>query len=518
MGALNLSGDTPILLGPDGPSLGGFACPVTVTVGHRWKMGQIRPGDTVRLAPVPEATADALRASDAQRARAGIGVGLAVGPDGDDGVLGRVSGVDGPDGRPDVVYLRGADDNVLVEYGPMALDLGLRLRVHALSEAVRERVATGLRGVVDLTPGVRSLHVHVDPAVLSVRELADILREVEAGLPATEDLVVPSRKVHLPMSFDDPCIADAVTRYAAGVRPEAPWLPSNIEFIRRVNGLGSVEDVYRTMFEAEYLVLGLGDVYLGAPLAVPLDPRHRLLTTKYNPARTWTAADTVGLGGAYLCVYGMESPGGYQLVGRTVPIWSGHRQRGVFEPGKPWLLRFFDRIVWHPVSAAELVEQRTAFAAGRLDVEVEHGTFSYREHLALLRDAAAEIEAFSTAQHAAFAQERAAWEAAGEFAAAEPSATGAASTDPVSPDAGAAVVLPEGCVLVEAPMVGSVWRVEAEVGAQVCEGDPLVALEAMKLELGVQAPAAGRVAQVLVRPGEQVGPGSVLVVLDVAGA
>lgn len=67
-------------------------------------------------------------------------------------------------------------------------------------------------------------------------------------------------------------------------------------------------------------------------------------------------------------------------------------------------------------------------------------------------------------------------------------------------------------------MVGSVWRVEAEVGAQVCEGDPLVALEAMKLELGVQAPAAGRVAQVLVRPGEQVGPGSVLVVLDVAGA
>ncbi|MDM8083421.1 urea carboxylase [Cellulomonas cellasea] len=515
VGALNVSGDTPILLGPDGPSLGGFACPVTVVAGHRWKMGQIRPGDTVRLVPVPEATADALRVSDARRARAQVGAGLALGPDGDDGVLGRVTG--GAEGRPDVVYLRGADDNVLVEYGPMTLDLGMRLRVHALGEAVRERVAAGLRGVVDLTPGVRSLHVHVDPAVLPVRALVEVLRELEAGLPATEDLVVPSRTVRLPMSFDDPCIADAVSRYAAGVRPEAPWLPSNIEFIRRVNGLESVQDVYRTMFEAEYLVLGLGDVYLGAPLAVPLDPRHRLLTTKYNPARTWTAADTVGLGGAYLCVYGMESPGGYQLVGRTVPIWSGHRQRGVFEQGKPWLLRFFDRIVWHPVSAAELAEQRTAFAAGRLDVEVEHGTFSYREHQAMLREAAAEIEAFSTAQQAAFAVERAAWEAAGEFAAAEPLEEG-----PLGPGLGAATgaeppVVPDGCVVVEAPMVGSVWRVEVEPGALVSEGDPLVALEAMKLELGVQAPADGRVVQVRVRPGQQVGPGSALVVLDVAG-
>ncbi|WP_258008426.1 5-oxoprolinase/urea amidolyase family protein, partial [Rhodococcus sp. ENV425] len=48
VGALNVSGDTPILLGPDGPSLGGFACPLTVVSGHRWKMGQIRPGDSVR--------------------------------------------------------------------------------------------------------------------------------------------------------------------------------------------------------------------------------------------------------------------------------------------------------------------------------------------------------------------------------------------------------------------------------------------------------------------------------------
>ncbi|NUU18931.1 urea carboxylase [Cellulomonas humilata] len=500
VGALNVSGDTPILLGPDGPSLGGFACPLTVVVGHRWKMGQIRPGDTVRLLPVPDATADALRTDDALRASAHLGPDVLTGPDGDDGVLARVAGT------PDVVYLRGGDDNVLVEYGPMVLDLGLRMRVHALGEALK-----GTPGVIDITPGVRSLHVHVDPAVLGVRALVDVLVGLEASLPATEDLVVPSRRIHLPLSFDDPVIAEAVARYQAGVRPEAPWLPSNIEFVRRINGLPSTDDVFDTMMAAEYLVLGLGDVYLGAPLAVPLDPRHRLMTTKYNPARTWTAADTVGLGGQYLCVYGMDSPGGYQLVGRTVPIWSGHRQRGVFEPGKPWLLRFFDRVVWHPVAADELLTQRDAFAAGRLDVEVEHGTFSYREHLELLTEHADDIAEFQARQAAAFADERAAWELAGEFDAPteEPAHAGDLGAGPGE------IELLDGCVLVEAPMVGSVWRIEAQAGEQVKEGDLIVALEAMKLELGVTAPADGTVLKVLVTPGQHVAPGAPLAILAV---
>ena len=79
------------------------------------------------------------------------------------------------------------------------------------------------------------------------------------------------------------------------------------------------------VFDASYLVLGLGDVYLGAPVATPLDPRHRLVTTKYNPARTWTPENAVGIGGAYLCVYGMEGPGGYQFVGRTCQMWNTYR-------------------------------------------------------------------------------------------------------------------------------------------------------------------------------------------------
>ncbi|GAA4972181.1 urea carboxylase [Pseudonocardia tropica] len=499
VGAVNVSGDTPILLGPDGPSLGGFACPLTVARGHRWKLGQIRPGDTVRFVPVPAPTADRLRDDDA-RARLTLPAGLPTGTDGDDGVPVRRAAAGS---NPAVVYRRGGDDNVLVEYGGMVLDLGLRMRVHALAESLRERAPGGL---IDLTPGVRSLHVHVDPDVLPVRTLVGLLTEIEESLPATDDLVVPSRTIRLPMSFDDPVVTTAIERYTAGVRADAPWLPSNIEFIRRINGLDSAADVEKVMFDAEYLVLGLGDVYLGAPLAVPVDPRHRLVTTKYNPARTWTAADTVGIGGTYLCVYGMDSPGGYQLVGRTIPIWSGYRQRPPFEPGTPWLLRFFDRIRWYSVSPDELAEQRAAFAAGRARPEITEGEFSLAEHRSFLARHADSIAEFERRQSAAFAVERDAWRASGELGrtnAPEPTMTAAAEVD-----------VPPGAVAVEAPMPAGVWRCHVAAGDIVAQGDPLVTLEAMKLEMAVPAPVDGVVHSVHVAPGAQVGPGRCLVVIE----
>ena len=140
--------------------------------------------------------------------------------------------------------------------------------------------------------------------------------------------MLPSRIVHLPLSWDDPATRLAIAKYMQSVRPDAPWCPSNIEFIRRINGLDSIDECIASSSMPAIWCLGLGDVYLGAPVATPIDPRHRLVTTKYNPARTWTPENAVGIGGAYLCVYGMEGPGGYQFVGRTVQMWNTfHRRR-----------------------------------------------------------------------------------------------------------------------------------------------------------------------------------------------
>jgi urea carboxylase len=57
IGAVDFTGDMPVILGPDGPSLGGFVCPVTVIAAERWKLGQLRPGDTITFVPVSESTA-----------------------------------------------------------------------------------------------------------------------------------------------------------------------------------------------------------------------------------------------------------------------------------------------------------------------------------------------------------------------------------------------------------------------------------------------------------------------------
>ncbi|WP_109001818.1 5-oxoprolinase/urea amidolyase family protein [Streptomyces rishiriensis] len=478
VGAVDYTGDMPVLLGPDGPSLGGFVCPATVLTSERWKLGQLRPGDTVRFRPVD---VDG-------RPRPEI-------------VDGGILATDG-----DVVFRRSGDDNLLVEFGPPHLDLALRMRVHALMEAV---AAADPTGVTDLTPGIRSLQIRTDPGRLPLRELLAIVRETAAALPPTDELVVPSRTVHLPLSWDDPATREAIARYMAGVRDDAPWCPWNIEFIRRVNGLESTADVYDTVFAAEYLVLGLGDVYLGAPVATPLDPRHRLVTTKYNPARTWTAENSVGIGGAYLCVYGMEGPGGYQFVGRTTQVWSPWQQRGAFEAGSPWLLRFFDRIRWHPVDADELLGLRADIVSGRFVPRIEEGTFSLAGHQAFLAEHADSIAEFGARQRAAFAAERDAWEAAGEFARAQ-----AATAPAVAP---AEVTVPAGGRLVEAEFAACVWQLNVSPGDEVTAGQPLLALEAMKMESRVHAPVDGVVAQVLARPGDQVEAGTALLVLAPAG-
>jgi urea carboxylase len=402
-----------------------------------------------------------------------------------------------------VTYRRSGDDNLLVEFGPMQLDLALRMRVHALMEAV---TAADLPGVTDLTPGIRSLQVRTDPGLLTQTELLSSVREIVLGLPPTDELVVPSRTVHLPLSWDDPATREAIARYMAGVRDDAPWCPWNIEFIRRINGLDSVDDVHRTVFDAEYLVLGLGDVYLGAPVATPLDPRHRLVTTKYNPARTWTAENSVGIGGAYLCVYGMEGPGGYQFVGRTTQVWSGWQQRGAFRPGSPWLLRFFDRIRWYPVSPDELLDLRADIVSGRFVPRIEEGTFSLASYQGFLSEHGDAIADFRARQQRAFAAERDAWEAAGEFARAQ-AATAPASNTP------AEVSVPPGGRLIEAEFAASVWQLNVAAGDEVTTGQALLALEAMKMESRVHAPMAGVVTEILAKPGDQVEAGTALLVL-----
>ncbi|MBU4498806.1 MAG: urea carboxylase [Gammaproteobacteria bacterium] len=504
IGAVDFTGDMPVILGPDGPSLGGFVCPATIVQAELWKMGQLRPGDTVRFKRLSQAHAERMEAAQdaAIASLAAPAVSALIADNGPlaEPVLHRTSETDNPVA---VVYRRAGDKYLLVEYGPLVLDLNLRFRVHALMTHLQ---AMAVPGILDLTPGIRSLQVHYDSRVLPLSKLMELLLAAEKALPAIEDMQVPTRIVHIPLSWDDAATKLAIEKYMQSVRKDAPWCPSNIEFIRRINGLDSIEEVKRIVFEASYLVMGLGDVYLGAPVAMPVDPRHRMVTTKYNPARTWTPENAVGIGGAYLCVYGMEGPGGYQFVGRTLQMWNRWRQTANFTDGKPWLLRFFDQVRFFPVSEAELLKIREDFPLGRYQLKVEETTFSLRDYNTFLADNSESITAFKTQQQASFDAERERWRASGQAEYASDLTVAEAAPD-------SELDLPENGRAIASHVAGNVWKVEVEEGAAVKQGDPLVIIESMKMEFAVMAPCDGRIYKIFCREGGQVSAGQDLLVL-----
>ena len=504
IGAVDFTGDMPIILGPDGPSCGGFVCPFTIVQAELWKMGQLKPGDKVRftaltaqhareLAYAQESTIETLRRTT--------------------GIPARVSEPAPPEPAilhtiparptaPAVVYRRQGDANLLVEYGPLQLDIAMRMRVHALQTWLERHKVPGL---IDLTPGIRSLQVHFDYRLLPMERLLEILLRAESELPAIDDIEVPSRIVHLPLSWEDESTLLAIRKYMQIVRKDAPWCPSNLEFIRRINNLDTLADVYRICFDASYLVLALGDVYLGAPVATPVDPRHRLVTTKYNPARTWTPENAVGIGGAYLCIYGMEGPGGYQFIGRTCQMWNRHKQTADFTDGKPWLLRFFDQIKFYPVSNAELTQFREDFPQGRVKLRIEETTFKLRDYQVFLSANSESITAFKTHQQSAFEAERQRWIDSGQinFSAHDESAAPADES-----------AIPEGCIALPSHIPGNVWKILVSPNDTVTDGQPLVILESMKMEVTVSATRAGVIREIRCAEGRPVNAGETLIVLE----
>ncbi|EXJ11106.1 carboxyltransferase domain-containing protein [Nitrincola nitratireducens] len=286
------------------------------------------------------------------------------------------------------------------------------------------------------------------------------------------------------------------------MRKNAPWCPSNLEFIRRINGLPSLEAVKDIVFSASYLVMGLGDVYLGAPLATPIDPRHRLVTTKYNPARTWTAENSVGIGGAYLCIYGMEGPGGYQFVGRTLQMWNRYRKTPEFQ--SPWLLRFFDQIRFYEVSAEELIKIRQDFPQGQYPLTIEEQEFSLADYQTWIESESESIARFNQQREAAFEAELSHWHATNQFDFHSEETTTLQEEQ----------VWPEDSLIADSPVSGSVWEIKVDIGDKVQPGQLLVILESMKMEIPVFAQEAGEVTQVLIKSGARVRPGQALVVMQ----
>ncbi len=501
VGTLDLTGDQSILLGPDGPSLGGFVCPVTTAKAEQWKLGQLHPGDKVHFRLITLEQAKEIR--DAVDKNISLEYTKVILPNQSDDLdssyaildKGKACGIDY------MIRLDG-EENILIEFGEMELNIELRFRVHILMKELEKSDLP----IIDMTPGIRSLQIHFDVYETNAIETAEKAAEINKKLTAIEDITVPSRIIKLPLSWDDPQTQIAAKRYQQTVRPDAPWCPSNPEFIRRINGLDSLEDVKNIVFNANYLVLGLGDVYLGAPVATPTDPRHRMVTTKYNPARPWTPENAVGIGGAYLCVYGMEGPGGYQFVGRTVQMWNSKQETEYFSDDKPWLLNFFDQIKFYPCSADEILKYREDFLRGEFKIEIEETTFNLGEYKAYLESIKESSEEFKAHQEAAFEAERNRWKEQGldQFISEGPEVNTFEN-----------IVLPDNCEGINAAIPGSVWKILVKEGDYVKEGQDIAVLESMKMEFPISADNYGVIKKIYIKESEQVNAGQVLAAIKI---
>lgn len=497
-GTVDFTGDMPVILGPDGPSLGGFVCPATVIKADLWKLGQLKAGDKVRFINVNAQTASQLYL--AQQASIDALTLHTYEWDSCDITSPIIERLYAADFGDDIVYRAAGDQFLLVEYGKLELDLALRFRVDALLNWLQDNTLVGLQ---ELTPGIRSLQIHFDSRRLNHKSIIEHLIVGEKKLhKELSNLTVPSRIVHIPLSWDDKVCQLAIEKYTQSVRANAPWCPSNLEFIRRANSLHDVEAVKNIVFDASYLVMGLGDVYLGAPVAVPIDPRHRLVTTKYNPARTWTAENSVGIGGTYMCVYGMEGPGGYQFIGRTLQMWNRYQKTREFS--KPWLLRFFDQIHFYEVSHEELEQIRKDFPKGRYPLKIESTNFSLAQYKQFKQDNADSMDAFIKKRDKAFADELAQWHANGQF-----------NFEPIEEkQEEISQNWPEDSLVIESPVAGSLWRTDVSLGQELEKGQTLAILESMKMEIPLITPQSGAVTHLLLKDGQRIRQGQALFIME----
>jgi urea carboxylase len=319
----------------------------------------------------------------------------------------------------------------------------------------------------------------------------------------------------MPIAVHDKWMLEALQMYMKSVRSEAPYLPDTLEFVARNNGLDGIPAAEKIILDASYMVMGLGDVYLGCPAALPVDPRHRIVNPKFNPARTFTPEGAVGIGGAFMCLYPTPSPGGYQLVGRSLPIWNSYCINKDFTEGTPWLLQMFDQVRFYKVTDDELEAMYEKYRNGLWQLQIEKEMFSLKEYKKKYwadEKIVAETKEFRRRQQAAAAIELTAEREYHKKKDAELAELKAKGMSAVADEAGDAI--PESHEAVYADVSANVWKVLSKAGDLVKENDVVVILECMKMELSVVAPCDGIVRKVCVAEHGTVTPGTLLATVE----
>ncbi|KAL2351385.1 allophanate hydrolase subunit 2-domain-containing protein [Cryomyces antarcticus] len=523
IGALNWTGDDPCIFPVDCPNFGGFVSSTTVIRADWWKLGQMKAGDTMQYTRVSFDEALDVR-SKLDEYLMGIEksvngkskfdkvkpLGSDFTPSGDFGkaILWQR---DAQGNEPMVRYRQGGDDHLIVEYGDEQFDLNHRCRVTALEKALwADDAPSWLRqGLVNTVGCCTSITLFYNAQKLSRADLITHLRSLEDKLGDLSTMKVPCRRFRLPISFESKAQDEATKRYMETQRPHAPYLPDNLAFVAKNNAFTpqQLKDIY---LNGTLIAVVVG-FYCGNTVSLPVDPRQRMSCPKQNPSRVFTPEGSVSWGGSCCSIYPVDSPGGYQMTGRTVPCFDLLGFKHGFAPTRPWLFQDFDLLTFHQVSEADVDEALAEFRSGRYEFQWERATFDMAEHNDLLRDTAAEVADIRKRQAVAQAEMTAAeneslarWREEKKRNKVDEGTIDALLADPA-------------ISTIDAPVDANVWKIEVDEGAEVKPKQVIAILEAMKLEISVRAPddvePGTRAEKLLVAPGETVSAGGKIALL-----
>ena len=135
--------------------------------------------------------------------------------------------------------------------------------------------------------------------------------------------------------------------------------------------------MWQTVFDASYLVMASKCHHLGAPVEYALDPAIGWSPPNTTRREHGRRENSVGIGGAYLCVYGMEGPAAISLS--AAPCGCGIAITGGRFCRQATAAALFDQLRFYPVSAEELLAIRRDFPR-TLPLRIEHSTLRLAEY------------------------------------------------------------------------------------------------------------------------------------------
>lgn len=257
------------------------------------------------------------------------------------------------------INYRIAGDQFLIAKLGEEFCLRTNFRVITLCERLRAMNKNGIRGVSN---SVNAMMIHFDPFVTTVDELKTIVEQLAlASDPENERL--RSRLIRIPIVYEDKWTRACAADFDAG---------PDLDYVAELNHM-SVPQLIEMHQSCTFWVVYTG-FSPGLASFVPIDPDKRISAPKYDIPRTRTPKGTLGIGGILQCIYPLENPGGYQMLGRTpLPIYDIQRRNPVFAK-EIVLFGPGDRVMFHAISHEEYAAIENDIKNYPYDVQVEDWT------------------------------------------------------------------------------------------------------------------------------------------------